>query len=233
MPIFLILFVIFFGCGIAQFVLLERIRRALAERHPDVLQSLAARSFFAGNNVYRFVRQRGDRALDDPELTRRVGQFRGLMYATYGAWGLIFLSIVTGVSNDRLTLSGLSAPGPAGAAARPAAAASAAATSAVLPPVLGVPFGAVFAVAFVCNLVYLVLVWRLGARWNTQRLGPPVTMGDPMSLMGVILWSAPASDDATFRRLRLATRAAGLLGLAATLALFAVVIPHAFAAQAR
>jgi hypothetical protein len=227
-PIFVIPFAVFFVCVIVQFVFVARVRQALAERHPDVLHSLTGTSFFATNGVYKFVRQRGDRALNDPELTQRVQQFKWLMYVTYGAWGLVALGIITGVGDERLTLHGLAAPAHAAAANQPAAVSVATTSPSLASGAVPAPFDALFGAAFVGNLIYLMLVWRLSERWNAQQLGPPATMGDPMSVMGVILWSAPSRDDPTFRRLRLATRAMGLLALAGTLTIFAVVMPLAF-----
>lgn len=81
-------------------------------------------------------------------------------------------------------------------------------------------FGTAFAVALAGNVTYLMLAWRLSARWNSHRLGSTATLGDPLAILGVIWWSTPATHDEAFLRLRIATRTAFVLALAGTFTVF-------------
>lgn len=221
-------FSVFMVCCLAQFYFLARVRRALAERHPELLRDLVGNAFFfASNAIGKFAWRRGDRGLDDPELTERVKQYKRLMFVAIGAWAAYGVCIFSGIGLRPVSLDGL-----LGHAAPPAAPHSASAVGAApardIPPSFGPPsfgppfFWAVFPAAFVVNGLYVALVWRLGTRWNALRLGPPVSMADAMPVLGVILWSTPATYDAGFQRLRLLTRAIGVLALAGTLTLFAL-----------
>lgn len=216
MPILLIPFAVFFGCCLAQFFFIARVRSALAERHPDVLQELVGGSFFATNAIPKFAWRRADRGLNDPDLTERVKQYRLLMFLAFAAWGLFALSLFTGLGEQRLSFDVL-----LGSADAPSARETA--SSATVAPAHDVPraFGAMFGAAFVCNAIYLGLTWALSRRWNALRLGSTATMADPLAVLGVIWWATPERHDDGFQRLRLVTRVVSVVALAGTLTLFA------------
>ncbi len=225
MPLVLIPFAIFFACCVAQFFFLERVKRALAARHPDELQGLLGKSFFSfsGSAIAKFAWQRRDLNLNDRELTKVVKEFKLLMFIAYGAWGLVALAIVTGIGQQTLSLHWLL--GQAGGPSVQPEAANAAAntTGSVMTPALDVMFPAAFAV----NLIYLLLAWRLSVRWNSIPLGGMATLGDPLAVLGIIWWSAPATRDEQFLWLRAVTRTVFVLGVAATLAVFALAFSTA------
>lgn len=227
MPIFLIPFSIFFACCAVQFVFLERVKRTLATRHPDVLQSISGKSFFSSTSsaITKFVWQRRDRGLNDPSLTKTVIQFKALILLAYGAWGLCALAVVTGVASQPLTLDwliGHARMPPAPSQPMPIS------TEANLPAAGMSPiFGAAFAAALMINVTYLVLAWRLSARWNSQALGATVTAGDPLAVLGAIWWSKPAKRDEAFLRLRSVTRSAFVLAAAGTFTVFGLALFNA------
>lgn len=220
MPIFLIPFSVFFVCCAAQFFFLDRVKRALSARHPDVLQGLLGKSFFSFSNnaIMKFAWQRRDRGLNDPALTKSVKQFRTLLFVAYGAWGLCALALITGVSLQPLSLDWLLGH-PAGPPVHFQPEPVRTPQNSGITPI----FGAMFATAFVVNVAYLVLAWRLSVRWNSVRLGATATIGDPLAILGVIWWSKPATRDEAFLRLRMVARAVFALALAGTVTVFALV----------
>jgi len=227
LPIFLIPFSVFFACCVALFFFLDRVKRALSARHPDVLRDLLGKSFFSFSNnaITKFAWQRRDLSLNDPELTKSVKQFKLLLFVAYGAWGFLALALLTGVAFQSLSLDWL-----LGRAAGPPVHVQSAAIGGA-PNLLGSSmtpaFGIVLAAAFVGNLTYLVFAWRLSARWNSVPLGGMVTLGDPLAVLGVIWWSTPATRDAPFLRLRSVTRTIFVLALARTFTVFALAFSMA------
>lgn len=224
MPIFLIPFSIFFACCVAQFVFVERVKRALADRHPDLLRGMSGRSFFSFTSgaISKFVWQRRDLGLNDSSLTKTVKQFKALLFVAYGAWGLCALAIVTGVASQPLPLDWLigHAPVPLSPFQPKPISAESNVSATGVSPILG----AAFVAALVVNATYLVLAWRLSARWNSQSLGATATAGDTPAVLGVIWWSKPAKRDEAFLRLRSMTRAVFVLAAVGTFTLFGLVI---------
>jgi hypothetical protein len=227
LPVFLIPFSIFFACCAAQFFFLDRVKRALSARHPDVLRGLLGKSFFSfsGSAITKFAWQRRDLSLNDPALTKSVRQLKLLLFVAYGAWGLCALAVITGAALQPLSLDWLfSRAAGTSVHVQPEAIGAA-------PNLLGsgmIPaFGIVFAAALVGNLTYLVLAWRLSARWNSARLGGTVTLGDPLAVLGVIWWSRPATRDELFLQLRIVTRTVFVLALAGTFTVFALTFSMA------
>jgi hypothetical protein len=223
LPVFVIPFSIFFACCAAQFFFLDRIKRSLSARHPDVLQSLVGKSFFSFSNnaITKFAWKRRDLSLNDPELTKRVKQFKILLFVAYGALGLLALALITGVANQPLSLDWLF-----GNTARSSVHAQPGSISTApnLPASGMTPtFGIVFAAAYLGNVIYLVLAWRLSIRWNSLCLGATATLGDPLGVLGVIWWSKPAMRDEAFLRLRIVTRTVFVLALAGTFTVFGLV----------
>jgi hypothetical protein len=90
-------FVVFFACTLGQFVMLRRLRRALVDRHPEIWLELSRKAFFTNSTGLGFALRRGDRKLDDPQLSRCVDQLLLLWAVAIGAWvvfaGLIFLGV--------------------------------------------------------------------------------------------------------------------------------------------
>ena len=222
MPVFLIPFSIFFVCCAGQFFFQDRVKRALHARHPDLLQGLLGTSFFSNNAIAKFAWQRRDLGLNDPDLTKTVKQFRLLMFVAFGAWGLCALAVVTGVALQPLSLDWLLGhpPGPSVHSQPEAIGAAPNLPASGMSPTLGI----VFAAALVGNVTYLALAWRLSARWNSVRLGPTATLGDPLAVLGVIWWSKPATRDEAFLRLRIVTRTVFVLALAGTCTVFGLVL---------
>lgn len=220
MPVFLIPFSVFFVCCCAQFFFIDRVKRALSARHPDVLQGLLGRSFFSlsSNALIRFAWQRRDLSLNDPDLTKCVKQLKLLLFVAYGSWGLCALAVLSGAALQPLSLDWLlgHAASPPVHAQSQAVGAERHLTGAGMTPA----FGLVFAAAFIGNAIYLLLAWRLSARWNSVPLGAMVTAGDPLAVLGVIWWSRPATHDEAFLRQRMVTRTIFVLALAGTLAVF-------------
>lgn len=227
MPVILIPFSVFFACCGAQFFFLDRVKRALSARHPDVLRGLLGKSFFglSNNAITKFAWQRRDLSLNDPELTKSVKQFKLLLFVAYGAWGLFALAVVTGVGSQPLPLDWL--PGraeipPVHVQPEAMGAAPNLRSSGVTPA-----FGTVFAAALLGNLTYLALAWRLSARWNSVPLGETATLGDPLAVLGVIWWSTPTTRDEQFLRLRIVTRTIFVVALAGTFTMFVLAFSMA------
>lgn len=218
MTVFLIPFSVFGACCLAQFYFLDRVKRNLRTRHPNVFNGLVGKSLFTGNAINRFVWRRRDLDLQDPELTKVVKPFKLLMIAAYGAWGLCALSVVTGVAQQPLLFDW---PWRHAAGLPAHSEPKVADITPNVPPSVDAPvFGIAFAVAFGCGLIYLVLAWRLCLRWNSARLGEAVTINEPLSVLGVIWWAAPATRDEAFLKFRVATRVAFVLALAGNCAVF-------------
>ncbi len=229
MPVALIPFSIFFACCAAQFFFMERVKRALSARHPDVLQGLLGKSFFANNALVKFTWRRRDLDLNDPDLTKTVKQFKALLFVAYGAWGLCALALFSGVGLRPIPLPWL--PGHAVGPAVHVPPEAIGVEPNLRFPGVSLPFGVVFAAAFVGNATYLLLAWRLSARWNSARLGAAwrlsarwnsarlgatAALADPLSVLGVIWWSKPATRDKPFLRLRVVTRTVFILAAVGT-----------------
>lgn len=220
-------FSIFFACCAAQFFFLDRVKRALSARHPELLQGLLGKSFFglSANAITKFAWQRRDLSLNDPELTKSVKQLKLLLFVAYGAWGFCALALFTGVASQPLSLDwflGRAAAPPVSVQPEAIGAAPNLSNSGITPA-----FGIVFAAAFVGNLAYLVLAWRLSARWNSVPLGGTATLSDPLAVLGVIWWSTPSARDEPFLRLRIVTRTIFILALAGTCTVFALAFSMA------
>jgi hypothetical protein len=222
LPVFLIPFAVFFACCVAQFFFLDRIKRALSARHPAVLEGLLGKSFFANNAISKFARQRGDLSLNDPGLTEKVKQFKRLLYVAYGAWGLCALAVITGFAFTPLSLDWL--PGLATGPSVHVHSGDMGAAASLPASGMTTTFAIVFAAAFLGNMAYLVLAWRLSARWNLVRLGATATLGDPLAVLGVIWWSTPTARDEAFLRLRIVTRTVFVLALAGTCTVFGLAL---------
>jgi hypothetical protein len=85
-PLVSAFFAIFFGCCVAQFWFMRRIRIALVKRHPDVWLRLSGESFWGQGIEWHFAWRRGDRALNDLALTEAVQHYRLLMLIALLAW---------------------------------------------------------------------------------------------------------------------------------------------------
>jgi hypothetical protein len=88
----LIPFAIFFGCCIAQFWFLWRIRQVLVSRHSDEWLNVS-KSLFFSPLPWRFVWSRRRRELGDPVLTRRVMEMRSLSFVAYAAWAALAVGV--------------------------------------------------------------------------------------------------------------------------------------------
>jgi len=97
LTVILIPFSVFFGCCVAQFYFLRRVRQALAERHPDVWRDISIRAWSVDSFVYKFAWRRRDRRLDDPDLTAKTKQLLRLNYLAIGVWLACCGLLITGV----------------------------------------------------------------------------------------------------------------------------------------
>jgi hypothetical protein len=70
--VYLILLAAFLACRLAQAVLAEAVRNSLARRHPQIWLELLPHNWLERNSVVDFSWRRGDRELNDPDLTVRV-----------------------------------------------------------------------------------------------------------------------------------------------------------------
>lgn len=89
-------FSVFFACCALQFLMLHRVARALAERHPKVWIDIGRKSFFLPNAVHNFIAGRKDRGLADADLTRKVLQAQLLFAVAIGAWLVFAASMFMG-----------------------------------------------------------------------------------------------------------------------------------------
>jgi hypothetical protein len=84
--IFIIPFAVFFACTLGQFFMLRRVRQALVARHPEIWLELSRKAIFTNSTGLGFALRRGDRGLDDPELSRSVNLLLLLWAVAIGAW---------------------------------------------------------------------------------------------------------------------------------------------------
>ena len=97
MPIIVIPFAVFFFCCAAQFYFLRRVRQALIQRHPQVWLELSGKAWFVDNAVYRFIRRRQDKGLNDPDLTAKTKQAAILYYVAIITWVIYAIGLATGI----------------------------------------------------------------------------------------------------------------------------------------
>jgi hypothetical protein len=90
-------FGVFFVCTLGQFIALQRLRRALVERHPEIWLEQSRTAWFTNSTGMGFALRRGDRGLDDPELSRSVNLLLTFWAVAIGAWivfaGLMFSGV--------------------------------------------------------------------------------------------------------------------------------------------
>ena len=71
--------------------LVDRVRLALQERHSDVWQKLSSRASFVRRPVYDFIWKRLDKALGDPDLSRKTVRakiFYSILICEFLVWGI-------------------------------------------------------------------------------------------------------------------------------------------------
>lgn len=90
-PIFLIPFAVFFACVVLELWLVQQLTRALVTRHPTVWQEMTLRGSFLQYAVFRFVMQRKDSDLVDPEVSRLAARVRRLFAFSFVVW-LIYVA---------------------------------------------------------------------------------------------------------------------------------------------
>ena len=86
-------FAVFGGCCVAQFWFMDRVRKALIERHPDTYLSIEKASVFPFQALRRFVRKGRYKSLNDPELDRAARDLKRLNVITLLAWLAYGISI--------------------------------------------------------------------------------------------------------------------------------------------
>ena len=79
-------FAVFFACTLGQLLMLRRLRQALVARHPEIWLELSSKALFSNGTGLGFALRRGDRKLDDPDLSRCVDQLLLLWALAIGAW---------------------------------------------------------------------------------------------------------------------------------------------------
>lgn len=107
MPVILILFGIFFVCGILQFYFIRRVRQVLVERHPEVWAGISKKAWFVDNAIAKFIWHRRDKRLNDPELTKVVKQGATLYYFALFVWVIYAGLLVTGYGFTQLSIDQL------------------------------------------------------------------------------------------------------------------------------
>jgi hypothetical protein len=90
-------FAVFFACTLGQFLMLRRMRQALAERHPEIWLELSRKAIFANSIGLGFALRRDDRALGDPDLSRWVDRLLLLWGVAIGAWVVLAGMLFAGV----------------------------------------------------------------------------------------------------------------------------------------
>jgi hypothetical protein len=88
-------FAVFFGCCVAQFWFLKRIRDRLIDRHPQAFLEIEKSSFFPHQGLWKFTRRKRYEALRDEELNRRVRQFKQLYALAIVSWAAYGIALFT------------------------------------------------------------------------------------------------------------------------------------------
>ena len=92
-------FAVFFACTLGQFWMLRRLRQALVARHPEIWLEQSSKAFFTNSTGLGFALRRGDRGLNDPELTACVNQLLLLWAVAIGAWVVMMGLMFTGIGS--------------------------------------------------------------------------------------------------------------------------------------
>ncbi len=90
MPIIIIAAIVF-ASGLLHLYLLDRVRVTLSRDHSELWRDLASTTRPDISAVARFVRKRGDRALNDARLTRITGA------ASYSSYLSLAMMVVWGI----------------------------------------------------------------------------------------------------------------------------------------
>jgi hypothetical protein len=96
-PIVVAPVLLFCACGVAQFWLYRNLRRALADRHPDLYLAMSRKAFFVDSAISRFAFSRACRALGDPKISSAAAQIRVLIGVGGAAWLATLGLMVTGL----------------------------------------------------------------------------------------------------------------------------------------
>ena len=94
-------FSVFAVCCVAQFWLVERVASALKARHPQIHDQMYG--LFAFNRLFWFAIVRGDRRLNDPDLTARTRQLQFLVGLALASWLAFAIQLMTGRHGGQLT----------------------------------------------------------------------------------------------------------------------------------
>lgn len=87
MPIYILVpFGVFFCCCASQFWFLKRVRDRLIDQHPDHFLAVERSSFFPNSGIFRYTFGSRLKALNDPELNKRVRDLRLLYALTVLSW---------------------------------------------------------------------------------------------------------------------------------------------------
>src|SRR5689334_10377755 len=79
MPAYILIpFAVFFGCCVAQFWFMKRVRDTLIERHPEAFLAIEKSSIFPMQGLWRFTQKGRYKALNDPELNTHVRNLKRL-----------------------------------------------------------------------------------------------------------------------------------------------------------
>jgi hypothetical protein len=79
---------------VAQFWFVQRVSSALEARHPQTYQRIYG--VFAFNRLFWFAILRGDRGLNDPELTTRTKHLQLLFGIAVASWLTLTFLLMTG-----------------------------------------------------------------------------------------------------------------------------------------
>ena len=87
MPVYVLVpFGVFFACCLGQFWFFKRVRDALIDRHPDEFLRVERSSIFPMGGLSRYVYGNRHKALNDPELSKRIRDLRLLYALAFLSW---------------------------------------------------------------------------------------------------------------------------------------------------
>ena len=96
MPAYILIpFAVFFGCCVAQFWFMKRVRDTLIERHPEAFLAIEKSSIFPMQGLWRFTQKGRYKALNDPELNTHVRNLKRLYAIAIVAWLAYAVAVFT------------------------------------------------------------------------------------------------------------------------------------------
>lgn len=91
--LFMILFIAFGLCVLAQFWFMKRLKDVLIDRHPRKFLEIERAAWTPGGGIWKLTRGREYRALNDPVLNTAVRNMRLILLVMLGAWILFIVAM--------------------------------------------------------------------------------------------------------------------------------------------